>query len=263
MKKPDLISRIQAFYENSKTYIAYTLLTVAIALLLGRDFFDAVGLGDFANKLLPVSLASAFVIVIETLFSIHQAVSPKYERLNFGSLGEAVPHMLQAIKSKRSKNTQIRMILGTAATTMVSVLPPLIRESSDNVKISMQLADPDSNQVEYLPEHWVPTIRANLKRIGGEVRRTDPKRRLAIEIWTFSYTPWINAFLINDEHLYMTTYKWEAMDKSNKISKITIANCPYLYFKHTSENAYYFDMFDEWFYNAPKKIYKDTESPTN
>lgn len=200
-----------------------------------------------------MALTSAFAITIETLFSIHQAVSPKQERLIFGSLGEAVPHMIQVIKSRRSGTTKMEMLLGTAATSMVSVLPPLIRESSNNIHISMQLADPTSNQIEYLPDHWVPTIEANLKRIEGEIHRIEPSKKIKLEMHTFLYTPWMNAFMLNGEHLYMTIYRWEEFEKNNK-PKITLANCPYLYFKLTPENLYYFEMFYEWFDKAPQKV---------
>jgi len=94
------VRNIKKLYQKYKRALLYLdLLFVVIVLYAGKY------LGSLREQLLPAAIAGAFAILLETLFSITDALQKKDDATEYTSITLALPKIVQILSSK----TEIRI----------------------------------------------------------------------------------------------------------------------------------------------------------
>jgi len=235
------IETIKRLYQRGKRALVYIDLVFVVIVLYAGKY-----LGGLRDQLLPAAIAGAFAILLEILFSISDTISSKQEMTEYPNINMAFPKILDLIKQRSQRKHSVKIIASAGGTTVNSIVPQLIHETTEALEISISLINPKMRANDYLPKHWGLESRATLNHL--EKIGLEEISRVRIVCNTYDYVPCIRGFLVDNQHLFLGYFYWV---KSGGTIELKGAEHPHIYYQRSSKYEHLFRLFESWFDNAP------------
>jgi len=238
-KQPTAIARLKNMYEVSKKYIVYVAIIISVAVWYLGDF-----LGSLRLILFPAAIGSTIGILMDTLFRLEASISSSSKE--FPTIQEVIPTINEIIAREKGPIT-VKIIAATGATTLNTVFPQIIRGLTE-FNISLHVVNPSSLCAKWFPPHWEQEVQTTSSRIQNEIKDS----KISIKLYTYEYLPNIHGVLINGKHLFIGFFGWRNYRGTIQLSG---AERPHRYFTRIdSESEFFFDLFEDWFENAPHQL---------
>jgi len=241
MSSRELLRKIPKVYHRAKKWIIYAdILFLLVVLYFGEI------LGPWREKLFATAALGMLAIFFEILLSVSEMLETKPEAKAYPTIYEALPK-IKEIVSRDREITSIKVIAATGGTTVATLLPAIASSSpARKIDVHMGILDPDTPYKEWIPHHWPAESKTTIERVNEEFGG-----RISIDLFLFQALPAPHGLLINDEHLFLGFFSWMKVGEKPQLSG---AQLPHRYFRRGEPgSSYYFDLFESWFENSPKK----------
>jgi len=240
----DWIRTVQDYYKKWKRYIIFIDLVFILIVFYASSYFL-----PLRDALLPAALIGAFGILLETLFSINDSLQQELGLTDFDDVTQALPEITKILKSAKGNKIIINIIASSGGTTINTIVPTLISQSEGSLDINLLIINPDREQPEFLPGHWIPEAKTTINRLKQIKDTADQK--VIISCSTYNYIPCLHGVMIDDQHLFLGFFNWE---KTGNITELSGAQQPHVYYRRTSSYENLFKLFESWFESAPKEL---------
>ena len=242
LKEP-LLRRIPKIYEKVRSWIIYSAMIFLIVILYFGDT-----LGPWREKLIVTAALGILAILFEILLDISKNLKIKPKIEVFPSLYEALPRMREMVS--RDKQTSMKIIAATGASTVATILPSIISSSpAGKINISMGILAPDTPYKEWIPHRWPGEIETTIGQLEELV-----SERISVDLFLFEMLPVTHGLILNDEHLFLGFFGW--ITSSGK-SQLSGAQLPHNYYhKSHPEYEYCCNLFESWFTHSPRRELK-------
>lgn len=238
----EAFARLKYHYERIRAWLAYGSLVLLIVVIYGGDF-----LGPVRDILLPASAILVMAVLLESVFTLSSNVSIFLQTEEFESVVDALPRMLELIRSSKRDVQQVTMLVITGGTSLNALLP-FFRHTGKKIDLDILLMDPVSPLMQYVPAHWETEIKTTLGRIGSEfeVGGNMTLKRCAL----YTNLPTVHGVLINGQHLFLGYVGWEQRPNGTVMAA---AQLQHRYFSKNHFSESFFKLFDDWSRLAPSK----------
>jgi len=205
-------------------------------------------LGPWREKLIVTAALGILAILFEILLDISKNLKIKPKIEVFPSLYEALPRMREMVS--RDKQTSMKIIAATGASTVATILPSIISSSpAGKINISMGILAPDTPYKEWIPHRWPGEIETTIGQLEELV-----SERISVDLFLFEMLPVTHGLILNDEHLFLGFFGW--ITSSGK-SQLSGAQLPHNYYhKSHPEYEYCCNLFESWFTHSPRRELK-------
>ncbi len=234
------IKKLELVYKKYQRTILYIDLLFILVVFYLNSYFNGIW-----SQLLPAAVAGAFAILIEILFSMNDGLQKNIDAEEYKTINKIMTKIIEIIYLENKKINEI-VIIGSSGGTSINVLVQHIMDTAKMpFEITLVIADPNSKQAKYFPEHWATESRATIERISS-INKTKPEN-LTIKCYTYDYFPCVSGILINNNHLFLSTYTWSTPDH------LSARLHSHFYYYRSSLTETYFQIFETWLNYAPKK----------
>jgi len=237
------IKSIQLLYRKSRRTLLYVDLVFVVTLFYTGKYFPAL-----RNTLLPAGIASAFLILLETLFAISDSLEDKLGLIQYTSLSQALSKMADLVGKNGNRNHTVKVIASTGGTTINTLIPAFLAYLANPIEISLVVINPDQTRLSpYLPRHWAQEAGSTIARLEDSVIQYDP--RVKITCHTYDYIPCVHGVLIDGQHLFLGFFIW--VKSGNKV-ELSGSQQPHVYYRRAPAYENLFRLFETWFDNSPR-----------
>ena len=231
----------QRVYERSKKVITYLTLIFTFVVFYGGNF-----LGSFRDRLLPAALIIAFGILLESTFSINDKLQDKLGIMEFDSIRDAVPKMVDIIKRGRGRAHTIKIIASSGGTTTNIILPEIVKKAPGSIDIQILMINPQYANTTGIPEHWMSEAKVTIDRLG----KLCQQQNINVRCYFYDYIPCVHGVMIDDKHLFLGFFVWDTLGNHAELSG---SQQPHTYYRRTQMNENMFRLFQGWFDESPKQ----------
>ena len=238
------IKSIRSLYRRSRRTLLYVDLMFVVILFYAGKYFR-----PLRDQLLPAAIASAFLILLETLFAISDSLQDKIGIMQFTSLSQALPKMADLVRKGMNRKHTVKVIASTGGTTINTIIPTLLEHLANPIDLSLVIINPDHPQLStYLPRHWAQEACSTIARLEDSIIQCDP--RVTITCHTYDYIPCVHGVLIDGQHLFLGFFMWV---KSGNRVVLSGSQQPHVYYRRAPVYENLFRLFETWFDDSPRK----------
>ena len=238
------INSIRFLYRKSRRTLLYIDLLFIVVLFYAGKYFT-----PLRDQLLPAAIASAFLILLETLFAISDSLQDKLGSMQYMSLSQALPKMADLIRKGSNRRHTVKVIASTGGTTINTIIPALIEQQPNPIELSLIITNPDHNPLcQHLPRHWTQEASSTIARLEDIVQQKDS--HVTITCYTYDYIPCIHGVLIDGQHLFLGFFMW--VKTGNKVV-LSGSQQPHVYYRRAPSYENLFCLFETWFDESPRK----------
>ncbi len=238
------VNPLRSLYSKSRRTLLYADLVFVVVLFYAGKYFPSL-----RDKFLPAAIASAFFILLETLFAISDSLQDKLGSMQYMSLSQALPKMADLIRKSSNRRHTVKVIASTGGTTINTIIPALIEQQPNPIELSLIITNPNHNPLcEHLPRHWAQEASSTISRLEDIVHQNDA--RVAIACYTYDYIPCIHGVLIDEQHLFLGFFMWV---KSGNKMVLSGSQQPHVYYRRAPSYENLFCLFETWFDESPRR----------
>jgi len=237
------IKSIQLLYRKSRRTLLYVDLVFVVTLFYTGKYFPAL-----RDTLLPAGIASAFLILLETLFAISDSLQDKIGIIQYTSLSQALSKMADLVSKNGNRKHTVKVIASTGGTTINTLIPTLLAHLANPIEVSLVIINPDQTRLSpHLPRHWAQEAGSTIARLEDSMIQYDP--RVTITCHTYDYIPCVHGVLIDGQHLFLGFFIW--VKSGNKV-ELSGSQQPHVYYRRAPAYENLFRLFETWFDNSPR-----------
>jgi hypothetical protein len=249
------IKSIRSLYRKSRRTLLYIDLVFVVVLFYAGKYFV-----PLRDHLLPAAIASAFLILLETLFAISDSLQDKIGVMQYTSLSQALPKMADLVSKCANGKHTVKVIASTGGTTINSIIPTLLDHLANPIELSLVIINPDLTRLSpHLPRHWAQEAGSTIARLEDHMAQCDP--RVTITCHTYDYIPCVHGVLIDGQHLFLGFFMWV---KSGNRVMLSGSQQPHVYYRRAPAYENLFRLFETWFDDSPRKqVISSTVGPSD
>ncbi len=236
------LANLKVFAERIRVWAVYAALILILITLYFGGF-----LGPAKTYLLPASLVLVAAFVIQSIQAIEKSLAADEKPDSYPDMMAAVSALEDLIAADRDV-TDLKIIAATGGTSVNLVLPRLCKKTTaKHMRINIHIIDTGGPFSDAYPGHWKHEAAATLDRIREQY--VDP--RFEVKVSTYRHLPALHGILVNDKSLLLGFFGW---DTSGRTPQLTGAERQHrLYRRDDAASSQLFEIFEEWFRNAPQK----------
>jgi hypothetical protein len=249
------IRSIRSLYRKSRRMLLYIDLVFVVVLFYAGKYYT-----PLRDQFLPAAIASAFLILLETLFAISDSLQDKIGVMQYSNLSQALPKMADLVRKGANCRHTVKVIASTGGTTINTIIPTLLEYLANPIELSLVIINPDQTRLSpHLPRHWAQEAGSTIARLEDSIIQHDP--RLTITCHTYDYIPCVHGVLIDGQHLFLGFFMWV---KSGNRVVLTGSQQPHVYYRRAPVYENLFRLFETWFDDSPRKqIISSTAGPSD
>ena len=237
------INSIRSLYRKSRRTLLYIDLLFIVVLFYAGKYFT-----PMRDQLLPAAIASAFLILLETLFAISDSLQDKIGIMQYTSISQALPKMADLLCKGNNCRHTVKVIASTGGTTINTIIPTLVTHLANPIDLSLVIINPDRTRLSpYLPRHWAQEAGSTIARLEDSMIQRDS--RVTITCHTYDYIPCVHGVLIDGQHLFLGFFMWV---KSGNRVELSGSQQPHVYYRRVPAYENLFRLFETWFDNSPR-----------
>lgn len=261
--QPSYFAQLRRAIERFRKQITIAAATAASIMVLLPEIF-----AGFNERLIAIPAA----VIVIVMFDYFTTLEPKLTKFDQDlvrmdeyiqtSLGireypmfvDTLPFLRQTVS--REEQLNIKIIAITGSTHIQDIVPPLCKASrSSLITIQLHILDPDvaSNYAKagIIGEELVCSLEEVKNKLENYLSSERP--RLNVSIVFYTTLPCLHGILINDRFLVLGHFGWTKLDDRTARGRFSALDRPHRTYDGEDEsNKYFLNIFNDWFYNAPK-----------
>jgi hypothetical protein len=241
----DRLAALRRWYERRKKNIFYIDLVIILLLFYAEPILPP----DLIDQLLPGVMIFAAAILFESLFSINEHLLAEIEEREFPDDVFGAADKIKSLVLAQGKKHRLDIIAATGSSNIHAYLLELLRDYPGHLSVSLLLVQPERAEDGDVPDHWREEVRSSIQRVLEAAGR-----RHDIKVSLYSWTPCITGIMVDNKHLLLGFFSWNARSK-----KISDQKDHHTYFERSPGTEKWFYIFENWLRCAPQQNYASNE----